>query len=254
MYSNVRLSLPDTLDREVVFKRLDSVLDPELDESILKLGFVESLEAEAGHLTIQLRLPTYRCAPNFSYLMAFDVRRELLTVESVEDVRVCLSDHFASEAIEAGVNAGKSFPEAFPDEAVEDLSQLPDLFLRKGYTKRQVRLLRRLRGAGLSFEEIAALRIEHVWLDDDSSWVRREAGQVSHVGPAEVAHRYLQRRAEIGLDCSPAGHLMTDLRDDPIPADRFDRYLTDARLVSLSLEANGALCSALLGSRKAEQH
>ena len=131
MYSNVRLSLPDTLDREVVFKRLDSVLDPELDESILKLGFVESLEAEAGHLTIQLRLPTYRCAPNFSYLMAFDVRRELLTVESVEDVRVCLSDHFASEAIEAGVNAGKSFPEAFPDEAVEDLSQLPDLFLRK---------------------------------------------------------------------------------------------------------------------------
>ena len=44
MYDDVRLSLPDTLDREVIFKRLERVLDPELDESILKLGFVKSIE------------------------------------------------------------------------------------------------------------------------------------------------------------------------------------------------------------------
>ena len=44
--------LPDTLDREVIFKRLERVLDPELDESILKLGFVKSIEAESDHLTI----------------------------------------------------------------------------------------------------------------------------------------------------------------------------------------------------------
>ena len=54
MYDDVRLSLPDTLDREVIFKRLEKVLDPELDESILKLGFVKSIEAESDHLTIEL--------------------------------------------------------------------------------------------------------------------------------------------------------------------------------------------------------
>ena len=80
MYDDVRLSLPDTLDREVIFKRLEKVLDPELDESILKLGFVKSIEAESDHLKIELHLPTYWCAPNFSYMMAEDTRRELLTV------------------------------------------------------------------------------------------------------------------------------------------------------------------------------
>ena len=50
MYDDVRLSLPDTLDREVIFKRLEKVLDPELDESILKLGFVKSIKAESGQL------------------------------------------------------------------------------------------------------------------------------------------------------------------------------------------------------------
>ena len=117
MYDDVRLSLPDTLDREVIFKRLEKVLDPELDESILKLGFVKSIEAESDHLTIELHLPTYWCAPNFSYMMAEDTRRELLTVGGLHDVTVRLKDHFAAKTIEAGVNTGKSFSEAFSDEA-----------------------------------------------------------------------------------------------------------------------------------------
>ena len=99
MYDDLRLSLPPTVDRAAVLERLDRVLDPELDESILKLGFVESLEVELGRLTVELRLPTYWCAPNFSYLMAEDARRELLTLENVESVTVQLKDHFASDSI-----------------------------------------------------------------------------------------------------------------------------------------------------------
>ena len=36
---------------------------PNIDEPILKLGFVKSIEAESDHLTIELHLPTYWCAP-----------------------------------------------------------------------------------------------------------------------------------------------------------------------------------------------
>ena len=78
MMCGYRFLIP--LDREVIFKRLEKVLDPELDESILKLGFVKSIAAKSDHLTIELHLPTYWCAPNFSYMMAEDTRRELLTV------------------------------------------------------------------------------------------------------------------------------------------------------------------------------
>ena len=203
-------SLPDTLDREVIFKRLERVLDPELDESILKLGFVKSVEAESGHLTIELHLPIYWCAPNFSYMMAEDTRRELLTVGGIHDVTVRLKDHFAAQAIETGVNTGKSFSEAFPDEASEDLCQLSDLFLRKGYIRRQERLLQNLKNAGLSLEEIAAQRISDLYFEDEFYRIRRSDGRICDVGEAEVARQYLQRRAEMDLDCSP--HRASDNR------------------------------------------
>ena len=250
MYDDVQLSLPDTLDREAIFKRLEKVLDPELDEPILKLGFVKSIEAESDHLTIELHLPTYWCAPNFSYMMAEDTRRELLTVEGLHDVTVRLKDHFAAQTIEASVNAGKSFSEAFPDEASENLCQLSDLFLRKGYIRRQERLLQNLKNVGLSFEEIALLRIGDLYFEGESCRIRRSDGQICDVGEAEVARQYFQRRAELHLDCSPTAPLIIDLRGQEVTAEQLEKYLIRARTVRVSLQANGAFCAAVLAARK----
>ena len=250
MYDDVRLSLPDTLDREVIFKRLEKVLDPELDESILKLGFVKSIAAESDHLTIELHLPTYWCAPNFSYMMAEDTRRELLTVGGIHDVTVRLKDHFAAGTIEAGVNAGKSFSQAFPDEASEDLCQLSDLFLRKGYIRRQECLLQNLKNAGLSFEEIAGRRIGDVYFEGESYRIRRKDGRICDVGEAEVARQYFQRRAEMDLDCSPAAPLIIDLRGREVTTEQLEKYLIRARTVRVALQANGSFCAAVLAARK----
>ena len=250
MYDDMQLSLPDTLDREVIFKRLEKVLDPELDESILKLGFVKSIEAESDHLTIELHLPTYWCAPNFSYMMAEDTRRELLTVGGLHDVTVRLKDHFAAKTIEAGVNTGKSFSEAFSDEASEDLCQLNDLFRRKGYIRRQERLLQNLKNAGLSFEEIATRRVDDVYFEDESYRIRRNDGRICDVGEAEVARQYFQRRAEMDLDCSPTAPLIIDLRGREVTAEQLEKYLIRARTVRVALQANGSFCTAVLAARK----
>ena len=250
MYDDVRLSIPDTLDREVIFKRLEKVLDPELDEPILRLGFVKSIEAESGHLTIELHLPTYWCAPNFSYMMAEDTRRELLTVGGLHDVTVRLKDHFAAGAIEAGVNTGKSFLEAFPDEASENLCQLSDLFLRKGYIRRQEHLLQNLKNAGLSFEEIAVRRMGDVYFEDESYQIRRNDGRICDAGAAEVARQYFQRRAEMDLDCSPTAPLIIDLRGKEVTAEQLEKYLIRARTVRVALQANGSFCTAVLAARK----
>jgi metal-sulfur cluster biosynthetic enzyme len=252
MHNSLQLSLETPLDRDIILQRLDRVIDPELDTSILKLGFVKSLEAKDGHLTVELDLPTYWCAPNFSYLMAFDARRELMTLAGVDAVTVRLTGHFAKAAIEAGVNAGKSFSEAFPSEADENLDGLRNLFHRKGYLKRQERLLRCLKKAGLSFEDISALSVADVSVQGEACLLQRQEGRASYVGPAEVVHHYLERRAELGLDCSQTAPLMIDLRGRKIPASRLEEHLIHARTVRLSLEANGAFCCAVLAARKAE--
>jgi len=251
MCDNLHLSLPSTVDSTAVLGRLDRVLDPELDESILKLGFVESLEMERGRLTVDLRLPTYWCAPNFSYLMAEDVRRELLTVENVDSVTVRLKDHFAADTVAAGVNTGKSFAQAFPGEALGNLDQLRALFIRKGYIRRQERLLRGLLDAGLTFMDMAHLKIEDVRLEGDFCEVRCNDGNFVRAGPREAAERYLQRRADLGIETSQTSPLVTDLRGEPVAAQELEKYFVQARTVRVSLEANGALCCSLLSARQA---
>ena len=53
---------------------LGTVMDPELDRSLVELGFARALARPDGHVTVELRLPTYWCAPNFVFLMAQDAR------------------------------------------------------------------------------------------------------------------------------------------------------------------------------------
>jgi metal-sulfur cluster biosynthetic enzyme len=103
-------------DGKVILGRLGQVLDPELDEPILQLGFVRSIHVQGGHAVIALQLPTSWCAVNFAYQMAEDIRVALVAIDGIDSVTVHLGDHCAAEQIEAAVNEGKTFVEAFPGE------------------------------------------------------------------------------------------------------------------------------------------
>jgi metal-sulfur cluster biosynthetic enzyme len=243
-------SRPSLPDQEAIRERLGAVLDPELDESILQLGFVESLHTEGDHVTVEVRLPTFWCAPNFAYMMAEDIRSQVLAVETVRDVTVRLKDHCAGPSIEAAVNAGKSFPEAFPDEAFGNLDELRDFFLRKGFMKRQEQLLRSLKEAGLSLEQIGALRVGDVSMDGESCQVRRPKGPAAYIRSGKAARRYLARRAQLSLDCSPTAPLITDLEGTPVAKNELEKHFQAARTIRLSLDANASLCCALLAARK----
>ena len=229
------IQLASPLDTDALLARLERVLDPELDESVLSLGFVESVAGDdAGNVTVCLRLPTYWCAANFSYLMASDVQRELSGLEGVGSVTVRLREHFAGREVEAGSASAKTFGEAFPSGGPDTLEETRQIFLRKGYFSRQERLLRELKRSGLSFEQMAALR-------------------VGDIGTAQaderIVSRYLERREELGLDCSAQAPLIVNLKGEAIPPRELGAYYVRARTTRLAMEANGSLCSAMLQSR-----
>jgi metal-sulfur cluster biosynthetic enzyme len=244
----------DVPDRAIILERLHRVLDPELDEPVLQLGFIESLHVQEGHATVAIHMPTSWCAAGFVYMMAEDIRCALLAVESIHAVTIRLGDHFAAPAIETGVNAGTPFAEVFAAEGGGNLETLRATFLRKGFTSRQERLLRSLKAAGLTAAEICALRIGDLSFVGDACLVRCAGRKPVKVGPAETARRYLQRRVELGLDGSPTGPLITDLHDQPLTVERLEEHFTIARTVRLSLEANGALCRAVLAARQTSSH
>jgi len=130
-------------------------------------------------------LPSYLCDRIY-------VRVSLHAVAGIRQVTVRLGDHCAAEEIEAAVNGGQPFAEAFPGEGAGSLAALRLTFLRKGFLSRQERLLRDLRAAGCSPATICALQLGDISMQDDTIVIRQGRARV-RLSPRRTA------------DCRPRG-------------------------------------------------
>jgi metal-sulfur cluster biosynthetic enzyme len=243
------IEAPPAASETAVWSALGRVTDPELDESIVDLGFVERVTLAAGRAELLLRLPTFWCAPNFAYLMAHDARREVLGVPGIQEVQVVLKDHMYSDEITAGVSAGESFEEVFAGQCEsDDLEGLRQLFRGKAFGMRQEQLVRALLDAGLTAAEIVGLRQADVLDTGDALGLRlRINGTERRVrGAAPLARAYLQRRERVGL---AGGWLITQLDGQPVHADDLDEHLRRTRRQRVSMTFNALMCRGLLETR-----
>ena len=245
--------LPGGADDPALLRRLDQVLDPELDEPITELGFVRAIELRGDHATVSLRLPTSWCAVNFAYMMAEDVRRALLAADGIRQVTVLLGDHCAAGEIETAVNSGMPFGQAFSGEGPGDhLAALRLTFQRKGFLARQFRLLKSLRLAGWSFSAIAAFRLGEIVTTGEDLAIQTKGTAAVAYGAAEALRRYVERRAELGIDCGPLAPLMVNSDGASLTPQLLEDHYRVARTARLSLEANGSFCRAVLAARDAD--
>lgn len=225
------MTAPASLERAVL-QALDSVVDPELDRSLVALGFATAEVNGEGHVTVELRLPTFWCAPNFAYLMAQDAREAIEAVPGVRSVSVRLLDHFSDEEVTHGVSAGQSFDEAFPDLSDgRGLEPLRRLFHVKAFTVAQERVLRGLLSAGRSKAEITGLRLADVDL-----------------GTSE-GQEYLKKRRRLGLSVRPEEPLAVLPNGLRLTANRLEDYLSRSRSTRMNIEANTVLCQGLHATR-----
>jgi metal-sulfur cluster biosynthetic enzyme len=222
------------IGRAQVLAALAAVHDPELDEPITSLGFVASLSvSDRGDVDVHLRLPTPQCAPNFAFLMVSDARRAVLGVEGVGSVRVQLGDHYTGSEINSAVAGGGEFSDAFPGETrAEDLEALRELFQRKALLARQGRVCTALLADGLSYAEIADLRIVDLVPASDPE-----------------AARCLALRRALGLSTNLEAPALIAGDGSALDAAGLPMWLRRARLVGLSLESNGGICRSLLRVR-----
>ena len=73
-----------------------------------------------------------------------------------------------------------------------------------------------------------------------------------HSGGAVLLRRYLERRAELGLDCASAAPLIVDLDGRPFSAEQLQAHYETTRTMRLAMEANGSFCRALASLGAAE--
>jgi metal-sulfur cluster biosynthetic enzyme len=216
-----------------VWTALGTVLDPELDEPITDLEFVESCTvSDDGVARVRLRLPTFFCAPNFSFLMVADAYDAVTAVDGVRKTEVSLLDHHASDEINSGVAAQAGFVQTFDGEAVGELDGLREQFLRKAALAGQDRVARPLVDAGATPEQLSRLTLRAV-------------------PPSTDLDRLRERRAAIGLPADDHAPLLLHPDGAPVSTEQVPLHLRRARLTRVGIESNGEYCKGLLAARYA---
>jgi hypothetical protein len=149
----------------------------------------------------------------------------------VQSTEVILDDHFASDAINAGVAARAGFVASFDGEATDELDDLRATFLRKAVLAGTDQVCRPLVDAGLTPAELTALTLG-----------------ATPVSPE--LDRLRQRRRDLNLPAHDSSHLLIDpttgnrIRESSVPL-----HLRRARLTRTGIDANTSICSGMLQAR-----
>ena len=230
-------ALPGPL-RDRIMAALDTVMDPELDESVAEMGFVESLAAEDGRIEVVFRLPTYWCSANFAFLMATDMRCALERLPEVQSARIRLVDHFASRRINRGVAEGQGFAAVFAGEATTDLAEIRRAFRERAFLGRQERLLRALAAARGVEAALAATVGDLPGLADADD---------PEVATAALRYAALRRHEPGGED--PVAPAFITAAGLPVRPEEYVTHLRALKRVRGAAEANAEMCRLYLGAR-----
>lgn len=219
-----------------VYKQLDQVYDPELDQPLTELGFIDHTKIDGNQVQVVFRLPTYWCSPNFAFIMAEDIRTCISQLEWVREVKVNLIDHCASDEINQGVSKGKRFSESTSRFGASDgeLDELRRTFQIKAFYAREEKLIKHLLAQGLSKEAIIAMTLEQL-----HQLPLTEEGQ-------NMRSRYVEKKAQL----NHAGvWAFTTPEGEALTPEGFADYLLGAKRTRLSMEFNGHYCRGLLEAR-----
>lgn len=235
MFVDANSVVPDK--QAQIWACLQSVTDPELDESVVELKFVTNADVDAdNHVHIGFRLPTYWCAANFSFLMADDMRQAVQTLDWVTGVTVILGEHMYADKINAGLSQGLSFQDTFGSEADGNLDDIRQTFLVKAFQRRQVTLLNYLTANGYLADQLIELTLS------DLECLPLEAeGE-------KLVRRYFERRHVVG-PIRPDAFAFITSEGAALESETYAAYVTGLRRIGVNAEFNGALCRGLLAVR-----
>ena len=225
-----------------VLARLAAVTDPELDEPVTELGFVERVAVDAdGAVTVDFRLPTFWCAANFAYMMAEDMRDAVAALPWATRVVPRLREHMCAEQVNRGVDQGLSFGAAFGEAGEDDhtLEELRATFRQKAFQGRQEALLRALLAQGFGKAALCEMTLAAL-----------EGTAIAGAEGAACKRRYLEIRARLGGPAGAAAHAFVSADGAPLSAAGFDAHLRTLASVRIAMTFNGALCRGLLEARE----
>lgn len=226
-----------------LWESLEAVTDPELDESIIDMGFVERAEVIGSkRVEVEFRLPTYWCSPNFAFLMAFGIRAKACALPWVREVEVTLNDHCFGDKVNEGVNSGRAFEQVFADYCDgANLAEVVDTFRAKAFDRRQEVMLLALQAQGRTEGEIVSMTLGTF----DRTSIRGEEEE-------RQKPRYRDLLLDQGLAENPEDLAFPTWDGQTIDARDLATHLMRLKGTRINMEFNGALCRGLAATRYRE--
>jgi metal-sulfur cluster biosynthetic enzyme len=226
-----------------VWAQLDLVMDPELDEPITDMGFVEGVTADAaGGVDVTFRLPTYWCSPNFAFLMAQGIKREVEELPWVAQARVHLQDHMSGSEMSAAVNSGGLFSDVFKELTKgEDLAALREKFDFKAFQRRQEVVIKALVAQGFSSAALVGMKLSQL-----------QSMILADPEAAKQKQRYLTLLLAKRIAVDPADLALPTYQGAALTVAGFADHMGLLRSVRINMEFSGSLCRGLKRSRYKE--
>jgi metal-sulfur cluster biosynthetic enzyme len=226
---------------EEVWAALGTVTDPEIDEPVTTLEFISNVAVNANNsVSVEFRLPTYWCAPNFAFLMASDIRDAVAELDWVNGVAVSLLDHFSAELINRSIALKQEFRDAFPGETDDDLNIIRQKFLGKAFERRQELLMRYLLGVGQKPE----------WMTQVS--MKELMGLSLEAEGTRLRTLYIFAWRRLHPAWGEENLAFVALNGGPLAPTQLSSYLRKVAGVRRNAEFSGGMCRSLLAERKAD--
>lgn len=214
--------------------RLAEVQDPEVDESVVDMGFIARIAEEDGNVLVEFRLPTFWCSANFAYLMAEDMRSGIASLPWARSVSIRLVDHFAGEKISRGVSEGRPFEAVFED-AHGTLTEVRRKFLHKAFLGRQ--------------DDLLSALIPDLGVVSTLALTMRDLHAMTEGPHRLVVGRYLSLRRQFGGPAADEALAIVRAEGGAVLPEDFATYRRELRGALRAQRANAELCKMQLQVR-----
>ncbi len=106
----------EQVDMKEVQRSVSKIVDPEIGMPIVEMNLIDKLDVKDGNIDVEYHATTQYCPPVFALKISQDLKDNLMQVKGVKTVKVIVTGHYFSDAINRQVNKPVEGPAPPPAE------------------------------------------------------------------------------------------------------------------------------------------
>ena len=113
----------EQVDMREIQRQVSKIVDPEIGMPIVEMNLIDKLDVKEGNVDVEYHATTQFCPPVFALKISQDLKDGIASVKGVKSVRVMVTGHYFSDAINRQVNKAPGAESAQPAEQPSGQSQ-----------------------------------------------------------------------------------------------------------------------------------